>query len=290
MSMTGSWLWYDSIRVLTIRDVLGGRSFSPGSRILEGTITGVSRFSTTYGPIVVLGLDGDPTCFAGSVFGDPAVEYQTGSRFRTVLHFETFVVDGTSGVWAPELACPFLWNKVSASSDADDESSDRGRVLRPVEMSADGWMSYRVDQTWPPETNVYEVGELFALLGERTTSPTESAVDSAPEWRSFWGREMSALGLFFPIVGSGNACWGPEIDRLRPLSDDTSLYNRIRFVDANANDVVDEDDVFQVRLDPVEGNTYQTYFLEFGPAEGYYIGGKYILHGPHGPYEWVHRL
>lgn len=277
----GLWTWHDNTRTLTLRDLLDGRSFAPGStRNFAGTITGINPYNSTYGPFVLLRLDYDESCFPATVFGDPTVTYEYGERFQTVLHFESVTVDGTSLVWARELACPFPWTAMSTSEDVDEWSFNQGRVLRP-DIFADGWMSYRVDHVWSWGANPFRLNNLSAYLLARTPAATGPVVDSAPEWMSRWGYEKAQMS-FYPT-----RAWGEEVDRLSRLSDHRSTNNRIRFVDTNQNDLVDEGDVLQVRLKPAGENGYRTYFLGLSPGEGSTIAGKYIVQGPEGPYEWI---
>ena len=110
-------VWWEFIRPRTIAEVFAFEHFQPGTSVtVQGTITGIYRENTTYGPKVALQLDNYAGCNAtgitsgleaGQVFGDPGGTYSVGQTFQTTLQFQPYTINGGPAVSAPELACPF---------------------------------------------------------------------------------------------------------------------------------------------------------------------------------------
>src|SRR5690348_5020763 len=106
---SGFFVWDVFVRARSLAEVYGFEHWTPGSSVaIVGTIMGIERQNTSYGPEVNLELDGGPGC-AGvpSVAGDPTATYAIGARFQTTLHFQRYTINGDTAVSAPELRCPF---------------------------------------------------------------------------------------------------------------------------------------------------------------------------------------
>jgi hypothetical protein len=153
----GSWFTWDSfIRPRTIREVLEGEPYQPGAEVrVAGTITGIYQEETSYGPLVALELT-DPSwlrfwahpllsCGTGSVRGgDPTNSYNIGDRFETVLHFDSYQLNGDSAVRAPELVCPFPALHRNIGVVLDGVSQTAGMLLAYNGSDPDGWSRYEI--------------------------------------------------------------------------------------------------------------------------------------------------
>ena len=282
--------WYLYIRPWSIVEVMELQNWSPGTtRDLEGTITGIWRVNTTYGPAVFIELDDyDGICNNGTVLGDVSKEYELGDRFRTTLHFTGLTFNGNPVVWAPELICPFpalFWN-LGIVNDA--YSWDGGFLLRYQDTDEDGWTTYEViargGDRFPLEV-------LFASLKEGEPldidlpEHEEYLVDSAADWIVLATVEYVAFSSFYES--------NPVVDTMDSLSEGVSKRGRIKYADVNENGYLDDGDRIEVLFSTdTSGEDYEMYFLTIeGPRSDTSFGGmyafgiKYVLNGPQGPYE-----
>lgn len=127
-----------------MHEILEMPSWQAGTTVdVEGVVTGVDRWNTTYGPVVMLSLDGAQGCWM--VFGNPAMEYVAGERFRTTLHFQEYRINGERAVMAPELVCPLptMYISLAVLSEASMLQS-RGVGLAFSLYEPDGWATYEV--------------------------------------------------------------------------------------------------------------------------------------------------
>src|SRR5256712_7821278 len=102
---------WEILRARSIGEVYAMSHLSAGAQIpLQGTITGVARENTSYGPRVYLQLDHSTVCggpASGDVLGDPNASYRIGDSYGTTLHLQSFTINGDPAVWTPQLVCHF---------------------------------------------------------------------------------------------------------------------------------------------------------------------------------------
>jgi len=209
--------------------------------------------------------------------------YHIGDRFRTTLHFIGYEFNGQTGVWAPEILCPFPWTSAVAVRSIDALSDTYGTLLQVSESNPNGWYSYEVTYSTstvaPQNLSASLRAGLPFGLDPRTGKPF--LLDSASNWIVLAGAEYTASqGLY----GSH-----PELDKLVSLTDASSLGGRIRFVDAQDVGTFGLGDRIELRLNATAGQGhYETYFLVvFDPlAPTQPFAAKYIVNGLGGPYEW----
>jgi hypothetical protein len=287
----GSWFTWDSfIRPRTIREVLEGGPYQPGAEVrVAGTITGIHREETSYGPIVALEL-ADPswlpfweqplrTCERGSVRGDPTTPYNIGDRFETVLHFDSYRLNGDSAVWAPELVCPFPTLHRSIGVVLDASSQTAGMLLAYNGSDPDGWSRYEISTQNSSNPGVLPVVLLKAL-------PAGNTIDSAKRWT-----EASERFYLMASAALGPDASGSSVaDQMTSLAALTSANRSLRFVDVDANGLVYLGDRLDVHFPPTgSSNGWDAYILRIGnwsagaPAD--VRGVHVILVGPTGPME-----
>lgn len=289
-------VYWEFIRPRTIAEVFAFDHFAPGSAIaVQGTITGIYRENTTYGPKVALQLDGGTECNAaevgmgpapGQVFGDPNATYSIGQTFQTTLHFQSYTINGDAAVSAPELACPFPLSLAAIRVVLDAVSRVDGLILAYNSTEPGGWLDYGI---FTPNALRYNLSILPVALRKSAPVPrgnpqfpTGSAVDSVGRWNTLAGIQyIGILGssLVFPIV-----------DQMRSLADGTSANGSLRFVDTNGDRMLDDGDRLDIRMPPTStANSWDTYLLEIGVMffeNRTYVGdAHYILNGPDGPLE-----
>src|SRR3989442_13140612 len=107
----GAFAAWEVLRARSIGEVYAMSHLSAGAQIsLQGTITGVARENTSYGPRVYLQLDHSAVCgrpSTGDVLGDPNAPYRIGDSYGTTLHLQSFTINGDPAVGTPQLVCPF---------------------------------------------------------------------------------------------------------------------------------------------------------------------------------------
>src|SRR3989449_11182130 len=113
--------------------------------------------------------------------------------------------------------------------------------------------------------------------------PAGAPIDSFARWIDFGGLQyLGALGAYseFPIV-----------DEMSSLAAGISRNGSLRFVDANRNGLVDDDDRLDVNLaatgSPTMWDTYQlTIGGLFAAPETYVACTRFILNCPMGPFDF----
>ncbi len=289
--VAGFVVYWEFIRPRTIAEVFALDPFQPGSSIaVQGTITGIFRANTTYGPEVSLQLDHFAGCNVrgltsgletGQVFGDPNATYAIGQTFQTTLHFQTYTINGDPGVSAPELACPFplLFAAVGSFYDAVGQISGIRLVYNAT--GPGGWRDYRIltanDAPFNLSVLPATLRKSTPILGDNPQLPMGGPVDSASRWSALASLQLAAPAgtVTFPIV-----------DQMTSLANETSANGTLRFVDANADRKLDDGDRLEVRLPPTSSSAaWDTYMLVLGGGpHGSYVGGAHlILNGPEGP-------
>lgn len=281
-------MWWEFVRTRTIAEVLAFDHFQPGtSVVVQGTITGIHRENTSYGPRVFLALDHEAACNeTGQVFGDPNATYALGQTFQTVLHFQSYTINGDPAVSAPELACPFPGLFAAVRTVLDAVSIIRGILLVYNASEAGGWQDYRVFTQNGYSLNLSVLPAFLSksvhVLGLNPALPAGSAVDSLARWQmllalQYVGASGGAPNIEFPLV-----------DQMRSLRDGTSVNGSLRFIDVNRDGMLDDGDQLDVRLPPTNSATsWDTYLLQvgvFSAGNGSYAASlQFVLHGPQGP-------
>ncbi len=288
-------VYWEFIRPRTIAEVFAFEHFQPGTSVaVQGTITGIYRENTTYGPRVALQLDHSTGCNpiglttgfdTGQVFGDPNATYSIGQTFQTTLHFQSYTINGDPAVSAPELACPFPTGFTSLRNLWDLISRIQGILLLYNGSMPGGWQDYRIltrnGEAYNLSTLPVTLERCERVVGTTARFPPGSAVDSAASWG------VLLTILTYEAAGGGPSIFSPLADRMASLRDGTSVNGSLRFIDANADGMLDNGDRFDIRLPPTTAsNAWATYLLQIGAANVSYSGSARILiNGPQGPLE-----
>lgn len=296
--VAGFVVWWEFVRPRSIAEVFAFDHFQPGTTVIvQGTITRIYWENTTYGPRVALQLDGRRECSAtdlvtgpaaGQVFGDPSVTYSIGQPFQTTLHFQSYTINGDPAVTAPELACPFPSGFTALRSLADSVSRIQGILLVYNGSDVGGWQEYRV---FTRNGDAYNLSALPVtlqrsdrLVGTTPRFPAGTALDSTTSW------DVLLTVLMYGAVGEAPSLLYPVIDRMASMLDGSSANGSLRFIDANANRMLDNGDRLDVRLPPTASSTsWETYLLRIGmpfDSNWSYVASEHILlNGPAGPLE-----
>lgn len=291
-------VYWEFIRPRTIAEVFAFEHFQPGTSVaVQGTITRIYRENTTYGTQVSLQLDHYAGCDAtgltsgletGEVLGDPNATYSIGQAFQTTLHFQSYTINGDPAVWAPELACPFPSGFASLRSTMDVVSRFMGILLVYNGSESGGWQDYRVyahnGEAYNPSAVGLTLERCDRIVGDTTRFPPGSSLDSAASW------DVLRAILTYEIAGGGPSAFSPLADEMTSLRNGTSLNGTLRFVDTNADRMLDNGDILGIRLPPTTSATaWKTYLLQIGTSSGLnssYVGGEHIIiDGPQGPLE-----
>lgn len=276
------------LRAWTVAQVYGLDRFQAGSQLtVAGTITGIHRETTSYGPRVALSLDDDGTCVGvGNVFGDPNASYQLGQSFQTTLHFQAVTVNGDPGVSAPELVCPFPGLLRAISQVVDAVGLVAGILLAYNGTDAGGWTHYEIVTTngdaYRADVLPVTLRKSLSIQGMNPALPARVPVDSAARWKTWASVQYLQVSAGFIDA--------PAVDRMASLASVTSQNGTLRFVDTNGNGLVDDGDRLDVRLtataSPSSWDTYMIVIGGFDPPDRQYVDGfHYLLNGPSGVLE-----
>lgn len=289
----GGFAVWQILRPRTIAEVLSMDPLPLGGNVaLQGTITGIGRENTSYGPRLYLELDENTACgtesWSGNLMGDPNASYRIGDSYQMTLRFEAFSLNGDSAIWTPDLTCPFpaLHRSIGIVLDAVSQVSGLG--FRYNGSDPDGWSRYDITTQGSASSDALPAVLLKALPlqdGE-VQPPGEVRIDSAGDWNAasnrFYLSASSALGPNAPDFSIA--------DEMTSLAAATSTNGNMRFVDRDANGLVDSGDRIDVRF-PSTGapNGWVTYLLRVGDwsssAPSSIKGIRVILVGPEGPLE-----
>ncbi len=285
----GFGVWWGLIRPRTIAEVFAFDHFQPGSTVtVVGTLTGLYRENTSYGPKVVLALDHFSECNStGQVYGDPNATYTVGQTIQTTLHFQAYTINGDPAVSAPELACPFPGLPRAISTVLNAVSTVSGMVLVYAGPTSDGWIRYNVVSKNGLDYN----GSVLRVTLHKSSSvmgqgfvkfPPGSAIDSPDRWTTLYAIEY--------IRVSGGFLGSPMVDQMASVVSPSSANGTLRFVDADHDGLVGDGDHLDVRLPPTGSPTaWDTYLLQVGDRLGgalTYVGAlHYLMNGPDGPLE-----
>ena len=281
-------LWYAYYRPYTPDEVILHEHWKVGeTRDVEGIITQINYFNTTYGREVYVQLSGRfALCGndSGLVRGDINKHYVVGERFRTTLHFTPHDFNNVPGVWAEEFICPtpIVFQSIGVVMDA--VSYVMGIYLIPGEQNETGWMSYTV---FTREGDGYPLDLVNVTLAKAVYEvPAHlqglQLIDSAYTWITIATIEYVSLS---------GGYWGmPVVDQMQSLKNGTSQNGTIRFFDLNGNNLLDDGDQFSLHLDEMSSLGFQTYLWSFGGGMrncGYICGIKHVLNHDRGPYQLV---
>ena len=280
--------WVVFLRPWSVQDLLLATHLNPGTQVtLVGTITNTSPQETSEGHQVYLELDhtGSRALDMGVwVRGDPNTTYRIGDRFQTTLHFTDYRFNGDPAVWAPELVSPFPLLLRAISTVLDESSMVSGVGLLYQGRQPTGWASYevttRTGDAYRPDVLPVTLRKSGSLL---SSSPElqGGSIDSVAEW--------VALSTIQYVAISGGYSQFPTTDRMSSLATGISENGTMRFIDADANGLVNDGDRLEMLLPPTSSDsTFDTYVLQVGRTNGapsaYVSGGLLVLNGAHGPF------
>ncbi len=289
-------VYWEFIRPRTIAEVFAFDHFAAGTSVaVQGTITGIYRENTSFGPRVSLQLDNFSGCSVpqlgweipgGQVWGDPNTTYSVGQSLQTTLHLQSYTINGDPAVWAPELACPFPLGLTAIQRVDDAVSWFRGLRLVYNATEPGGWLDYWI---FTPNESGYNLSVLPVALRKAApvpkgnpVFPTGSAVDSASRWTTLGGLEY--------IGSAGSSSMFPIVDQMGSMAAGTSANGSLRFVDENGDRMLDDGDRLDIRIPPTTAaNSWNTYLVQIGGMffgnASYAADQHLILNGPDGPLE-----
>lgn len=286
--VAGFGVWWAFIRPRTIAEVLAFDHFQPGTQALvAGSITSITWDNRSQGPRVLLGLDNEPTCQGRNVVGDPNATYRLGQSFQTTLHFERYSLNGDPAVSAPELPCPFPTMFESIGLVADSVSDLDSILLAYNGTDDSGWSHYEIEthngESYRADILPATLVRFLPLVGYGPRLPAGSVFDSTALWE--------LIGSLYYLMFTGEFRYS-VIDRLPSLAATTSANGSMRFVDVDANGMVDDGDRLDIRIAPTPGaNAWDFYQLEIGQWGPLAAGHRYVnavhvfLNGPNGPWD-----
>src|SRR5207247_962001 len=223
---------------------------------------------------------------AWDVRADPNGTYRIGDSFRTTVHFIAYVFNGDPVVAAPELPCPFPVLPWAIGAVYDAVSTVAGFALLYRETDANGWARYEVltstGDAYRPAVLPLTLRRSPAVLAQDPGLRARGSINSASAWEA-------AMAVQYVLV-SGDFRSAPIVDEMASLLDGTSRNGTVRYVDLNANGLLDDGDRLDLRAaDPGTPTAYDTFMLQVGEAGGqmvaYTYGGHYLLNGRGGPRE-----
>lgn len=284
------------VRPRTIAEVYAIDPMRAGDPIaVQGTITGIERENTSYGPRVYLRLDHNTLCsgprpWTANLLADPNASYRIGDSFQTTLHPEHFFIDGNPAVWSSALACPFPALPRVIGVVLDGISEVRHTLIVYNGTDSEGWSRYEI---WTRNGYAFRADILPVVLhkalpvrGIDPRLPAGSTIDSTNRWK-LWAEGL--FGEVSPVI-SGRSDGFAIIDRMISIAEGTSVNGTLRFVDSGALGLLDSGDRIDVRLPSTAApNHWQTYILTLGTHAfemSTFVGAaRLILVGPSGPLE-----
>ncbi|UCD91725.1 MAG: hypothetical protein JSV43_05640 [Methanobacteriota archaeon] len=249
---SGFGVWYFYLRpwsIVELSDKISGPPGEPGFEpylagktvTIQGRVTEVGTNSTTLGPITFIELDNfnlvrlvewnPPSCKVGDII-------------TRSVRFEWSYYNEVRRVMSPDLDFPAIQTAMGISVVLESVGCIQGICLLP-----------RDDQF----SNATVI-EVFLLSGDAFPL----GLFNATLMKGVRGMKIEYIAAGGQYIGDAN----PEIDFIESIEDGIGEKGELRFVDANSNGLLDDEDYFEVNLErPSEENSIYTYMLMINRAE-----------------------
>ncbi len=278
--------WFFFIRPITTYE-LANRHFESGDSVeLTGTITGIEKINTSYGPMTLLKLDkpipyrwGIPSddYFLCYLIGNNSKEYEIDDQIHVTLHFEEYQFNGNKIVTAKELYSPlFLPTSIATALDAFSFFAGFELIFHSVDEN--GNVMYEI---FTPNGDQYflDIFNVSLLKGEEYSD--DAVYDHVTE-KNFFQKEYVSV----------TSCYqdNERIDFMDSLENGVSQNALIRYTDLNSNGLLDDHDLFTVNITPTADEyKIDSYLLLIGTEdlslENIASGVKYIFNWYKGAFE-----
>ena len=277
-------VWFFFLRPLSV-DELAYHFFEPGDTVVvEGTISEVQHFNTSYGNITMIGLEGKTIAADAYKFmGEPGKTYHKGDRFRITLHFQTFRFNNRALITAPEIFSSLFFLPISIDVVQDATSFLEGILLVPetYERPTKEYVVFTPsNDSYPLE--MFNASLLKLEINERYEDPSmvKNGVYNHLTYPALFAEEY---------INIGEPSSMKRLDFIQDLKEGASENGTLVFRDSNSNGMLDDGDRFIVNIPNTRGkNDIQTYLLcVSGPKDkysSYAEGMKYIINWYNGPY------
>ena len=276
--------WFIFLRPLSVDDI-AYHFFDPGDTVVvEGTISEVEHFNTSYGNITMVSLEGKTIAADAYKFiGEPGRTYHPGDRFRITLHFQRFQFNNRTLITAPEIFSSLFLLPMSLEEVEDASSFLEGILLVP-ETYERPTKEYVV---FTPSNDSYPLEMFNASLLKMEIN---ERLDKPPIVKNGVYNHLTYPALFAEeYLNVGNTSSMKRLDFIRNLKDGASENGTLVFRDSNSNGMLDDGDRFIVNIPNTrDRNDIQTYLLTVSGPKGrfssYAEGMKYIINWYDGPY------
>lgn len=277
---TSVWYVFRTSEPKTISELLD-RKFKPGETIdIEGTITKIEKYNTSYAPLTLLTLDNNNSSGIYKFLGDNEKHYEIGDKFQTTLHFEEYQFNGNKIITAKELYSTILLSPASIGIVVDAISFKAGFELLLTSIDGNGTIQYEV---FTPNGDVFPLNMFNVSLRKGKSSQSDKRYDH---------KNVQELFAIEYVYLSGGYLDNKEVDFMESLEDNVSRNGSIQFIDKNKNGLLDDYDIFKVYISSTD-NEYniESYFLNIGGSMSGYLniasGCKYIINWYKGAYGWL---
>jgi hypothetical protein len=284
--MVSFFYWFVFLRPIKTYE-LANNVFESGQSVdLAGIITDVEQINTSYTPMTLLQVGnnipyqpgGPSSSFFCCLIGDISKEHKINDQIQQTLHFEEYYFNGIPINTAGELYSPLFFLPTEIAETIDAVSFFIGFELLLKSIDGQGTTTYEI---FTKNNDTYPLDMFNATLLECDKSSNGTTYDHVTAERLFQNEYLSAASGY-----SNNE----KIDFMPSLTDGVSQKNVLHFIDLNANDLLDDHDLFTVYIPPTgDEHRLETYFLIIGGEEMGTItiagGVKYIINWYNGAFE-----
>jgi hypothetical protein len=245
---------------------------------LQGKITNIDFYNTTYGNYSLLTLDNNPKLkeLTIGVFVKPKSSYRVGNSISITLHFKKYQFNNDTFIAAEELFTPLYFYIFSIETVMSGVGLVGGITLVPM-PTAEG-MEFTIYLSMDPQRSGYPLNLFSLSLTKGNHFGIADIID------------LQTVGR-----GGGVNGYGSGVDVNENLSG-PSLNGIVEFKDVVNPGMLDTGDKICLKLPPTTGNySYNSYVLTYTAENNLISGATYFVNGhlgvldyPSGPMEWVH--
>jgi len=245
---------------------------------LQGKITKIEYYNTTYGNYSLLTLDDTPKIkeLTIGVFVKSKSSYHVGNSISITLHFKKYQFNNDTFIAAEELFTPLYFYIFSIETVVSGIGLVGGIILVPMPTAAG--MEFTIYLPMDPQRSGYPLSLFSLSLTKGNHFGTSDIIDL---------QTVSHPG--------GGNYYGSSVDVNENLSG-PSLNGIVEFKDIINPGMLDTGDKISLKLPPTSDNySFNSYALMFGAEKNLISGATYFANGhlgvldyPSGPMEWVH--